>query len=164
MLIVELTPEGQNDLAEFVATFGTLGFRITDADKDEIQESVLAQFAQSFVLQRSRSGAWLPLAPITQRDRLHKGFPPSRPILERRGDYRDSVIVAGHGDHFSQTWRSAQVFELQEGGNSDLFTFHEAGTRYMPARSVVDLDDRAEDVIGLTMDSVLDRMFRRWGL
>jgi phage gpG-like protein len=40
----------------------------------------------------SAAGAWAPLAPSTERDRLRKGYGAAHPILVRTGDLKSSVV------------------------------------------------------------------------
>lgn len=165
MIRLRPDPQSLRDTETLVTTLRNLPLLLTRSDEDEIQGAILRGLAQNFVLQRAGNrGSWRPLAPRTQADRLRRGYPPSRPILKRTGDYRDSVIVAGHGDHYSQAWRSSSAFALEEGSESRLDVFHEGGTRIMPARPATEMDADGEAHLGRTIDAVLARLFARWGL
>jgi phage gpG-like protein len=145
-----------------VQTFETLGLRLNSSDRDEIADSVAAGFAASFRNEGSRGGRWPRLTFATQADRRRKGFPPARPILERTGSYRDS-FARRSSDHYEQWSQSARLVALESGSEHRLLDYLEGGTSRMPARPVTDLTDQNENEIGDTLDSVMARMFARWG-
>lgn len=157
-------PRGQRDLDSLARFFNTLGVRISGSDKEEIADAVHAGFAQNFVMQASGAGPWAALKPRTVEQRRRLGFPGTRPILYRTGDYRDTFTEGGDPEHFSQAWNSSNRFVLEEGSESPLFPFHEGGTGTMAHRSVTDLTTHSERHIGDVIDDMLRRLMRSEGL
>ncbi len=67
---------------------------------------------------------WPQLAPATQADREHQGFPANEPLL-RTGEMRDSIHYA-----IITPGKEAEI-----GSNSDIAFYQELGTSTIPARS-----------------------------
>lgn len=81
---------------------------------------------------------WPALAVATIISRLHLGFPPEHPILERTGSFRRAFVVAGApGNVIEETGLGGGGKRLRFGISDPRFIWHQEGTRFMPARPVV---------------------------
>lgn len=152
---------GQRDLDSLARFFNGLALRIGGSEKGQIEEAVIEGFQSNFRNERSGGGGWVALAPSTQRYRVWRGFAAAHPILFRRGDYYDSLVDPGDGEHFSQSYQSANSFALEVGSESELFPWHEGGTPNMPQRSVTNLTRASEREIGDVVTRLLHRLMGR---
>ena len=78
------------------------------------------------------SGGWAPLAPVTVEQKARAGYPYD--ILVRTGDLRDAM-TGGSGSEAEVTKDSLKVMMPWYG------KFHQQGTRRMPRRPVVQLQE-----------------------
>lgn len=156
------TSQSLRGVDEVARLFNNVALAVTQRDEDDMAAAIRHEFRRNFGNHSSAQGPWAALAPSTIQDRLRLGFGPG-PTLVRTGNYRASFVSSG-AQHYSQAWRSSGLFALEEGSESVLATFHEGGTRRMPARPVTDLDSAAEGRIGRAVDQVLHRLFARRGL
>lgn len=80
---------------------------------------------------------WPALAIGTIIHRLHAGFPPEHPILERTGSFRRAFIVAGApGNVIDRTSLGRKGVSVRFGISDPRFLWFQEGTRLMPARPV----------------------------
>lgn len=128
-----------NDLDEF-ASYGIKSFRepLTQSVRNVIIPSIRKNF------EAEGRPAWRPLAPATVADRGASG-----PILDRKGRLKK---VATQFNIWSYTRDSATITGLDS--RVKYATFHQSGTRKMPQRAFVLIQDEDEDAI--------DRIFYTW--
>lgn len=115
-----------------------------------VGDTIRGLFAENFDREGNGSGAWVPLARSTQRERQRLGYPPSHPILVRRGAYRDSFVRAGapgNVDEFDGDTYYAGSDDYRVG-----FHESEAPRTLIPARRVIDFDSMQQDQIGESLD------------
>lgn len=156
MSIFRFVPQG--------APFGSLTAMIerfanpTPAMQDEVGDAVRQGFYRSFNWQGSAGGAWAPLAPSTVSDRIRRGYPGTRPILVRSGQYQRTFTDRGNPDHVQRIERTASGWALLVGSDDERAPWHEFGTARMPARPVTILQDIDERHILDALDSILARI------
>ncbi|MCB0075155.1 MAG: hypothetical protein KDE20_27035, partial [Caldilineaceae bacterium] len=97
----------------------------------------------------------------TVAERLRMGYPGRRPILIRTGEYSQSFTQDGHPDHVFRVSRANSAVQFEVGSAEERVQWLEYGTTRMPARPVVDLDDRTESEILNGLDDIYDRLFDR---
>lgn len=81
------------------------------------------------------SGGWSPLAPSTAEQKARLGYPPD--ILVRTGKLKNS-LASMSGD----TVRDVQPHMLRLGTTVPYAIYHQKGTRRMPARPPIQLNER----------------------
>lgn len=136
--------------------------RIGVGERRMIADQVRRGFQDNFTRQRAGDGApWAALALVTQAERRRKGFAGARPILVRTGEYRAALVNPNHPLHYSKHGPLVAGLYLEEGAEGRLVTYHEGGTRRMPARPATALGKAARERIGRTIDDVLQRVERR---
>lgn len=129
-------------------------------EQRQVDRAVRRGFAKVFGNQGGAVG-WQPLAEATVAERILLGYPGRRPILIRTGDYSQSFTQDGHPDHVFRVSRANSAVEFQVGSAEERVQWLEYGTTRMPARPVVDLDDRTEAEVLNGLDEVYDRLFDR---
>lgn len=128
--------------------------------KRMITDVIRRMFQQNFTRQGSGAGSWAALRPSTVEDRRRQGYPGSRPILVREGDYRASFISATSPDHYENVFQDANGTVYEVGSKHPLGRVHELGTSKMAARPVTLLDARQENEIWSVLDFVVDMLDR----
>jgi len=99
---------------------------------------------------------WPALAVSTIIQRLHLGFPPEHPILERTGGFRAAVSEMGApGFVFQTVPLGGESFTLQIGTTDPRFEWFQEGTPDMPARPVMPSDEYSRRELCLMMENVL---------
>jgi hypothetical protein len=152
-------------MRDFERTMNRLIHRLSASDQREIRQSIAEGFGQNFENQSAGSGSpWAALRPATILDRERKGFPGSRPILERTGNYRSSLEDLDDPDHYSLSYSTDTSLYLEEASNSPLYGLHEGGRGRVPARPAGELGPAAESALGVTVDRVMEALLNREGL
>lgn len=165
MLKLVVTDAGVKQMRDFERTISRLVTRLNADDQRDIRESIAEGFGRNFDEQRSGDGMpWAPLRPATMKDRLLHGFAPERPILQRTGDYRDTLENLDNPDHYSFKRATDTTLILEEASNSPLYNKHEGGMDTLPARPAGELSSESERVLGKTVDGVINRLLAREGL
>ncbi len=124
------------------------------ADQDYIADSIRQGFAENFANEQNGDGTpWAPLAPatVTQRGSAH-------PILVRTGLGRASFTQQGATDHIQRLITQPGGWTLEVGSENEIMMMHATGTRYMPARPMGELSDRAERNVERRMDAYIARL------
>ena len=129
-------------------------------EQRQVDRAVRRGFAKVFGNQGGAVG-WQPLAEATVAERLRMGYPGRRPILIRTGEYSQSFTQDGHPDHVFRVSRANSAVQFEVGSAEERVQWLEYGTTRMPARPVVDLDDRTESEILNGLDDIYDRLFDR---
>lgn len=117
--------------------------------------------AENFAGQRSGSGApWASLKLTTQLERQHLGFSPARPILVRRGDYRNTFTNQRDPDHVeivehvdAGVWLWVGTRDIRAGTLED-------GRGAVPARPVLPISSAARTKLGDTITSIIDLLIK----
>lgn len=107
----------------------------------QVEDVVRQGFDGVFARQGSRRGAWSPLLPTTQRDRMRRGYLPTRPILIRSGSLRNSFVNRGHFYATRRLSIQPTGWRLYVGSRHPIAGFHNDGTRKMVARVITDLHE-----------------------
>lgn len=118
--------------------------RLTTALNQQAKEPTARMVRQQIGLSFDRQGveggpSWGALAESTVLDRVRKGYPARTPILIRTGDYKRSITDPGHPQSYAVTDVTPARWRLVIGSTNPLLTFHEGGTRRMPARPALRL-------------------------
>lgn len=129
----------------------------TRGEQDEIDAAVREGFRQNFSFQGGPSGAWRPLAARTVLERIRLGYPGTRPILVRSGDYMRSFVNAGHRDHYAALERTGAGWRMVIGSEDERVDELEGGTHKIPARPVTELSSWSESRIGDALDRIMNR-------
>lgn len=165
MLRLVVNEAGIREMQELERTLSHLVTRLSSDDRRDIRERIAEGFGRNFDDQRSGAGVpWAPLRPSTMRDRLLHGFPKDRPILQRTGDYRDTLENLDNPDHYSLARATDGTLILEEASNSPLYGKHEGGEFKIPARPAGELSRESERLLGQTVDEVITRLLGRLGL
>lgn len=120
-----------------------------------VSNTIRGLYAENFDREGNGSGAWVPLARSTQRERQRLGYAPAHPILVRRGVYRDSFLrrgAAGNVDEFDGD-------TLYAGSDDYRVGYHESfePRSIIPARRVIDFDSMQTDRVGDALDHWVER-------
>lgn len=165
MIRLVATDASVRQVQQFERTIGRLVHRLTNEDRREIRQSIADGFGRNFDEQRAGSGAgWAALKPATIADRLLQGFPPTRPILERTGDYRATLEDLDNPEHYSLARATDTTLILEEASNSPLYAKHEGGLPNMAARPAGELGQEAERILGQTVERLVTNLLGREGL
>lgn len=144
------------DMSDFVA----LAAQIPELDKmaEDLREewravtpAISRRLAARF---KSEGPGWAPLAESTQRDRLRRGYGAAHPILERKGDLRESFL-----DGSEQIYEPDWMYYVSP---SEIAPYHQHGTRRMPARPIIVRDELAGPVAEAFADAFVARANREW--
>ncbi len=103
---------------------------------NDVQHELAKEMGAAFANQSTPDGdAWAPLAKTTQS---RKGL---SPILVRTGALRASLIDVGGAQNVDEI----TSHELVYGTGIDYATFHETGTKFVPARPVIGINTATLD-------------------
>lgn len=150
---LETTPELRREVERLASFFERLS-RPTEREKARVGAAIRLGFEENFATESAGGIPWPRLAESTARERRRLGFGPYHPILVRTGDYRKSFVWPGDADHVSEDGYMARGWFVEEGSRDYRVQWHEEGTRYMPARSVLEIGARGERRIGVTLDDI----------
>lgn len=113
-------------------------------------------FQRNFERQGSALGAWPALAPMTQRLRKWKGFPPSAPILVRTSDLKQSIGQLALDDSSLTVGTNLRYAAVLQFGGEETWHNDVPGSRDIPARPFVVL---SPELIEETMATFHDFLF-----
>ena len=152
---LDATPELRQEVERLASFFERL-LKPTEAEKARVGASVRLGFEANFADESAGGIPWPRLAESTAKERRRLGFGAYHPILVRTGSYRSSFVWPGDADHVSEDGYMAQGWFVEEGSQDYRAQWHEEGTRFMPARSVLEIGARGERRIRTTLDDIFD--------
>ena len=99
---------------------------------------------------------WAALAIPTIINRLHLGFPPEHPILERTGAFKAAIISKGSpGFVYQHDSLGGGSLRLRFGTTDPRFIWFQEGTEHMPARPIMPDTRNDKQALCHMMESVL---------
>lgn len=154
---LEATPELRREVERLASFFERLA-RPSAREKARVSAAIRLGFEDNFATESAGGIPWPRLAESTARERRRLGFGPYHPILIRTGDYRKSFVWPGDADHISEDGTTAQGWYVEEGSEDYRVAWLEQGTRYMPARPVLEIGARGERRIQTTLDDIFSHL------
>ncbi len=116
---------------------------------DILEDEAKLNFKQQGRLYAKR-GSWVPLKPATRKQRIRQGFGGARPILVRTEKLKDS-FEKGRITRTSGTLTNT----------SEIASFHQEGTRKMPAREILGVTDKFKKAAGLVFANFIAKVIRK---
>lgn len=169
---------------------GNLG-ELSNREAEIVADTARRGIAANFEQERAPSGTpWVPLAPMTQRQRRegidHRGIPfrvgAAHPILKRTGDLKASFVDPRHPRNVTEIERGGGITFLLLSAEDDpdtpdrIATLHAGGTAYgmaigarmvayeVPARPFIGLSDRDLDRVEEQAERVIWQRVERLGV
>jgi len=162
MIQLQATEETKAHHRDFLALLARIQQPSTIVRRD-VGRAVRRGIAENFVRERAGDGpAWAPLAPLTIRTRIRRGFG-AGPKLFNTGRLLRSYTEEFDRDHDQRFRSTATGYEMEYGSTDYRAAWHEGGTSRMPARPVLFLSSRSETDLSYSLANVHTRIFASAG-
>lgn len=153
------SPNNQRSLADLQHVIDSL-LRPSPSSLSPIRTAIRQGFDENFATESAGGAPWAQLAPSTVRQRVLLGLGGEHPILQRSGEYHSTFTKDGNPDHISTVSYDSGVIRIGEGTGSLLAQFLEIGTHKMPARSVLELSQNANNNVGEAVVEMINQILR----